>query len=121
MQKWIGACLVGLGATGLFAGTSPAKADDAVLNVRPAVLQTTVNQPTSVTVQPVRWRGGYYGGWGGPAVRVYAGPRYYNRGFYGGNYRPYGYGYGYPAYGYGYSYPAYGYGYAPYGSYYYGW
>lgn len=98
-----------------------AKADDAKLTVKPAVIQTTTNQPSNVTVQPVRWyRGGFYGG---PGVGVYVGPRFYGRGFYGG-YAPYGYGYGYgyPAYGYGYGYPAYGYGYAPYyGGYYYGW
>jgi hypothetical protein len=120
MRKWISACLIAAGATGAFAGLTAGKAaaDDAVLNVKPAVLQTNGNQTTSATVQPVRWRGYYRGGyWGGPRVRVYAGPRYYG-GY--GYYRPYGYGYAYPRY-YGYGYPYYGfsYGYGPYyGGYY---
>jgi hypothetical protein len=54
------------------------------------------------------WRRGWgWGGWGGPGVNVYVGPRY---GYYGYRYRPYAY-YGYP------------YGYYPYwrGRYYRGW
>lgn len=110
-----------LGATALVAAAAvagmmwgtQARADDAAVNVRHAVMTGTPGDGT-VTVQPVQWgwqRGyyrpyGYYGGYYRP----------YRSGWYGGysTYRvaPYGYGYSYPAYNYYYSYPAYG-GYYP--------
>ncbi len=117
-KRTIGLAIAGLAAgTILAAPSTRASADDARLNVRPAVYRTAEASPAGT---PIRLAGyGYYGygrgGWGG--YRGYYGR--YGGGWYGGYrpyYRPYSYGYGgYPAYGYGYSYPAYGYGYGAYG------
>lgn len=134
MSRVITQWSLGLGAAMLGAALAltpnKASADDIRTVIRPAVVQTTSDQPVSVNVQPVGWRRGwgpgvgvgvYRGPWGG--ARVYVGPRYgaYYRPYrpyyygYGYSYPAYGYGYAYPGYGYGYTYPGYTYGYAPYG------
>jgi len=95
------------GAVGL--APLPAAADEARVNVAPAVYRTANGDGGGATTQFARYRGYYGWGWRG-AYRPYYGYRY-------GYYRPYrvrpfygaNYGYG-PAYGYGYGYAGYGYG-----------
>jgi hypothetical protein len=103
MNNWL---MAGLVVGGVVAGSAATKAsaDDARLNVTPAVYRSDESSPAKPSVQLA----GYYGrGWG---YRGYGWRGYGYRPYY----RPYVYGYpavgfGYPAYGYGYGYPAYGY------------
>src|SRR5579872_2264336 len=110
-----------------------ASADDAPLNVSPAIYRVADGDKTGPTVELVRhgfhgghwgWGGGYrgfggfgwggYGGWRG-GWGGYGGWRGgwggygFNRPFYRPFYRPYFYG-GYPRFGYGFGYPGYGFG-----------
>ncbi len=113
-KRIIGLAIACLALGALFAAASTrASADDARLNVTPAVYRAADSSPAGSPIKLVGY--GYYG-YGGGGYPGYYG---YGRGWYG--YRPYyrryyyggypGYAYGYPAYGYGYGYPAYGYGY----------
>jgi hypothetical protein len=111
-ERIVGLSIACLAVGAYFVAASPrASADDARLNVRPAVYRVSESNLPDSQIKLAGY--GYYGygraGWGG--YRGYGG---YGRGWYGYRpyYRPYYYG-GYPAYGYGY--PAYGYGYPAYG------